>query len=309
MKRVLKLIAIVTVTLFLAGCEKEDKHALKVGVTPWPGYEPLFLATHLGMYEEEIKFIRFSSPSLAYRAFKSGSIDVVALTSDEIIKSADYGSVPNIILVLDISNGADAIVAKPDIKTLADVKGKRVALESSTLAQHMLYSALEKVNLTAEDMHIVNIEISEQPRAYKENKADVFVTFEPSKSLLLKQGARKVFDSSMIPNQIMDVLAASAESTKNHPLQLKCIEKAWYKALDYIDKHPKEAYKIMGELEGLSAQEFENSLDGLKYGSRELNEKLLTNKEIVPVLSKLQTTMLKQGLLTNKIDLIKLIGK
>lgn len=309
MSNSIKLIFLLVVTLFIAGCEKESRHQLKVGMCQWPGYEPLFLASQMNMFSEDIKIIRFSSPASAYKAFKSGAIDVVGLTSDEILKYADYGESPKIFMVLDISDGADAIVSKPYIKELKDIKGKRVALESSTLAQHILYRALDRVNLTAKDIDIITIEIVEQPRAYSENKADVFVTFEPSKSSMIKNNANVLFDSSMIPNEIMDVLVASSKTYKNHKKYLECLERGWYKALNYINKHPKKAYKAMGSLEGISGDEFESSLVGLKYGTKALNNKLISNKEIINSLQKLQKVMIDKKIIDNKIDLNSLIGR
>ena len=309
MRTILKSITILLIILFISGCDKEHRHQIKVGMCQWPGYEPLFLAAKMNMFDEDIKMIRFSSPASAYKAFKSGAIDVVGLTSDEILKYADYGDVPKIFLVLDISDGADAIVAKPSIKTLKEIKGKRIALESSTLAQHILHRALDKVNLTTKDVDMVNIEIVEQPEAYTENKADVFVTFEPSKSMMIKSGANTIFDSSMIPNEIMDVLVSSKSTWTNHKKSLDELKKAWYKTLDYINKNPKKAYEAMGELESISGSDFEKSLEGIKYGTKDLNDKLITNKEILVPLEKLQNIMLDKKILHNRINLSSILEK
>ena len=293
----------------LSGCEEKHAHSIKVGMCPWPGYEPLFLAVEKKMIPSNIKIVRFSSPAGAYRAFKSGAIDVVGLTTDELLKYSDFGSLPKIFLILDVSNGADAIVAKPEIKTLQDMKGKTVALESSVLAQYILHRSMDKSQLKLSDFNLINIDILNQPEAYKQNKADVFVTFEPSKGVLKGYGATVLFDSSEIPNEIIDALAASEDVWLHHKSSLLSLKKSWYRALQYIEDNPKEAYETMARLEGISSNAFQESIKELKYGTRELNKKLLENEELLTSLKKLQAVMIDKRIIQNRINVEMLLGK
>ena len=309
MKKSFLFILISLVLVLMCGCENGSKRTLKVGIIKWPGYEPLALAAQMGMYDEPIKLLRFSSPGKAYSAFKSGAIDVVASTADELLKYADYGNPPKLFLVLDISHGADALVAQKSIKDLRDLKGKTVALESSVLAQYMLIRALDQTSLKPKDITIKNIEIVQQPEAFEKKEADAFVTFEPSRSLMLKQGGHVIFDSSMIPNEIIDALAADQRTWKEEQGALLSLKKGWYKALDYIKENPMKAYKMMGEIEGVSAQAFEDSLDGLMLGSKAVNKDLIKNKKLLPSLIKLQKIMLEKKILKNHINLVSFIGE
>lgn len=308
-KKIYSILFTLLALVFIAGCESTPKRPIKVGACAWPGYEPLFLAAQLKMYDKPVKLLRFSSPAKAYRAFKSGAIDVVALTTDELLKYADYSSIPKIFLILDISNGADALVAVPSIKKLEELKGKTLALESSVLSQYILSRVLQKADLTVKDIRIKNIEIIEQPRAYKDKEADAFVTFEPAKGLLIQQGAHVLFDSSMLPNEIVDALAANEETWKNNQEAIQSLKRGWYKALDYMKEHPQKAYQIMGELEGITADEFKKSLIGLTLGQRELNKKLIKEKKLVEPLRQLQSVLIEKKILHKKLDPLLFIGE
>lgn len=309
MKKQLLITFFLLLSLFMSsGCEKAPGHMIKVGACSWPGYEPLFLAAQMNMYDTHVKLLRFSTPSEAYKAFKSGAIDVVALTTDELLKYADYGSVPKIFLVLDISNGADALVVTPSIKKLEDLKGKTIALEASVLSQYVLQRALEKASLTLDDITINNIEIIEQPRAYDDKEADAFVTFEPSRSMLLQKGGKVLFDSSMIPNEIVDALAANQDTWENNQESISSIKRGWFKALTYIKEHPEKAYALMGELEGITADTFKDSLTGLKLGNHELNKELIQGKELAVPLEKLQSVLLERKILNKRVDPLLFIG-
>ncbi len=309
MKQLSHLLIALLATFFLSACEGTPERAVKVGMCQWPGYEPLFLAAQLNMFDRPVKILRFSSPGKAYQAFKSGAIDVVGLTADELLKYADYGSVPKIFLIMDISNGADALVAKPSVKELKEIKGKRVALESSVLAQYMLHRSLDKAGVSLEEIEIKNIEIVDQPQAYKDDKADVFVTFEPSLNMMIQEGGHVIFDTSMIPNEIVDALAASENIWKKDQKTIAALKKGWFKALDYINQHPDRAYEIMGKLEGISAQEFKESLSGLSLGTKEINDEMIKRKQLLPPLQKLQKIMLEKKIVQKEIDPLLFIGE
>lgn len=309
MKKSFLVIFISLMFLLMSGCDNGSKRTLKVGIAQWPGYEPLALAAQMNMFDHRIKLLRFSSPGKAYSAFKSGAIDVVASTADELLKYADYGNPPKIFLVLDISHGADAIIAHKSIKDLHDIKGKTVALESSLLAQYMLIRALDQTSLTQKDIIIKNIEIVQQPEAFKRQEADVFVTFEPSKSLMMKQGGHVIFDSSMIPNEIIDALAADQRTWTEDQPAIASLIRGWYKALDYIKENPAKAYEMMGAIEGISTEAFEASLAGLTLGSKAINKDLIKDKKILPSLITLQRIMLEKKVLKNSINLNELVGE
>jgi len=101
-----------------SGCG-EPADTLRVGANIWPGYEPLFLAQSLGYYEgQNIELITFPTSTETMRAYRNHAIDVAALTLDETLQVS--GSLPNqhIAMVSDFSNGADAVLAKPQFKSM-----------------------------------------------------------------------------------------------------------------------------------------------------------------------------------------------
>ncbi len=303
MKTYVHLLASLVLVLFFSGCNQSHEKTLKVGMCQWPGYEPLFLAAQLGFYDQSIKILRFSSPPKAYQAFRSGAIDVVGLTADEIFKhSSDNGNRTKIFLILDISNGADAILAQPYVSGINDIKGRNFAVESSVLGQYMLQRILDTAKVDPNDIRVTNIEIVDQPKAYKEKKADVFVTFEPSKTLIMQQGGHVIFDSTMIPNEIVDALAAKETTIKHSKKAIASLKRGWYKALDYIQQHPDAAYAKMGKLENISAEEFKKSLEGIKLGTKALNTQMIQHEGLIKPLEQLQTMMIEKGIIRNRRD-------
>jgi NitT/TauT family transport system substrate-binding protein len=89
-------------------------------------------------------------------------------------------------LIMDISNGADAIVAKPAIANLQSLKGRRVGFDRSMLATFVLSRGLEQVGLSLKDVKIVPVELSDQEEAFKQGRVDAIVTFEPYRKIGFK---------------------------------------------------------------------------------------------------------------------------
>ena len=98
------------------------------------------------------------------------------------------------------------MLARPELKELKDIKGRRVGVESGALGAYVLARALQIAGLNRTDISVVSIPVPEQEQAFQGRRVDAVVTMEPNRTRLLAQGARQLFDSSQIPGEIVDVL-------------------------------------------------------------------------------------------------------
>lgn len=145
---------------------------------------------------------------------------------------------------------------------MKDLKGKRIGVENSALGAYMLSRALERAGLTYRDIKIVPLEIDEHYRAFIKNKVDAVVTFEPVKSKLLRRGGRIIFDSSQIPNEIVDVLVVEEVYIKKYPDVVQEVVKGWFKALKFWEGNPDKAITVMAKREGLTPEQLKMPLTG-----------------------------------------------
>lgn len=305
MKKLIKVVLTFLIFIFILGCENKEIKPLRVGMSPWPGYEPLVLASELGFYgDKNIKIVRFATPSESFRALRNGAVEVAVFTIDEVLHYAEVENSPKVFLILDISNGGDAIVAKPEIKTLNDLKGKRVATEGSALGEYVINRALDFSNgVKINDINLTSLEMGKQEFAYKNGKVDALVTYEPTKTLLLNAGAKVIFDSKQIPNEIVDVMLTNKNNLINRKDDLKAIVDGWFKALEYIKKNPEIAYEKMASYEGVSKSEFKKAMDDLIVPNLDENIRLLSGGEnsLVKPVEKLSTLMRESGVLKKEI--------
>ncbi|MFZ5758260.1 MAG: ABC transporter substrate-binding protein [Thermodesulfobacteriota bacterium] len=260
----------------LAGCAGDAGTPLRVGTNIWIGYEPLYLTRHLQyLDEDQVHLVEFTSNTDSIHAFRQGVLDAAALTLDEAFRLADQGVAFRIVLVMDISSGADVILANPAIRDVADLRGQRIGVESTAVGAYMLSRALEKSGLSLQDVELVPLEITEHAAAFAAGSVDALVTFEPVRSKLLRQGAQQLFASSEIPDEIVDVLIVRPEVLSEREDDVRELLRGWFRSLSYLDQHHDEALAAMEQRMGLDSVSIAASLDGVLFASIEKNREML----------------------------------
>lgn len=294
----------------LANCSSNISLPLRIGSNLWPGYETLYLARNLGYYDETpIKLVDYPSATEEVRAYRNGEIEGAGLSIDQALVLAETQQDIRIITIMDISEGGDVILGKPEIKNMKDLKGKRVGVESTSLGAFFLARALEKNDMSPQDVKIVSLELSEHERAYKEDKVDAIVTFDPPKSAISEMGAKLLFDSSQIPGEIVDVLAVNTKVIADSPQTIQKLVNGHFKALNYLNKNPESASTIMAKRTQVTPERFLESLSGLKQPNLSENQQLLSKSDpsLINGMEKLVEIMVKNKLLSGNIDLSNIL--
>lgn len=290
--------------LLLTGCES-SKIPLRVGTNLWPGYAPLYLARNEGYFHSDnIRLVELLSTSEVLRSFRNGTLDVAALTLDEALLLADSGIPISVLLVADSSNGADVILAR-DAKDMQSLAGKRIGVETTALGAYVLSRALSLNGMRADQLTIVPLEANQHEKAFRDGRVDAVVTFEPVRSHLLASGAYQVFDSSQIPDEIIDVLVVRKGSEVTHKSQLRQLIQGWYRALDDIHRHPKHAYAVMAPRIGLTSEQLRHAVQELDIPGPEKNRQLMygTKHTLSDLAHRLNKVMFEQKLIRRQVDL------
>lgn len=296
--RLTRLSVLVCLIALLFSCTPAQEAPLRIGTNVWPGYEPLYLARSLGHYDStSIKLVELTSASDVIHALRNGMLEGAALTLDEALLLLDDGFNHKVILVFDFSNGGDALLAKPEITQLSDIRGKRVAVEESAVGAVLLDSALNSVNLSVSDIIVTSCTSDEHLNCYEKN--DAVVTFDPARSHILNEGANLLFDSSQIPNKIVDVLVVSEKTLESHPDSLKALLAGYFKARQHMTARPLESAKLMSKRLQLTPEEVIEALKTIRLPLLSENHRLLTglNAPITKTANELSQAMYKRKLL------------
>jgi len=265
--------------LFLISCQATTPPApaLRFGVvSSWPGYTPFFLAAQRQLYRPtQVDLISFSSLYDSYRAFSQRRVDIVATTLFDAIRLADEGIPLKIVMVVDYSNGADGIVARQDIHTVGDLKGKRIGVPLGDSSHFILLAALDRAGLREQDVQLVNLSVEESAQAFAQGKLDAAVLWDPSLSEQASApGAHKIFTTSEIPGEIPDVLIVQKDLAEQQGADLRQIVLGWDNALRTWKTQGVEAEQTMARVLNIPPAEFAASVSGIALVDLEHNHRL-----------------------------------
>ena len=310
-RRALWLLTCASLLAALSGCIREPEPALRIGTNVWIGSEPLYLARELGHLDlGAVQLVEYPSASEVLRAYRNQAIDGMVISLDELFSLAVDGLQPRAILVVDVSHGADAVVGRRGMRSMHDLKGRPVAVESGALGAFVLSRALALNGMQPADVRVVHLESNEQPGAFEKGQIDGAVTFDPYRVQLLRSGATTLFDSTQIPGEIVDLVAVRASVLEKQPNAVRALLSGWFAALEYMKLDPKDAARRMGIRQQTSGEQFLAALRGLHIPSREQNLRMLGGA--APELSltgrRLMALMLDSKLLRDKLEIETLLA-
>jgi len=304
-------LACVVLLLALAGCMREPEAPLRIGTNVWIGSEPLYLARELGRLDPStVQLLEYPSASEVLRAFRNKGIDGMVISLDELFGLAVDGFQPRIILVVDVSHGADVVVGRRGMRTMQDLQGKSVAVESSALGAFVLSRALALNGMQASDVNVVHLESNEQPTAFEKGEVDGAVTFDPYRAQFLKADATTLFDSTRIPGEIVDLVAVRATVFDKQPRSVQALLSGWFDAIDYMKREPRDAARRMGIRQQTTGEQFLEALRVLHIPSREEKRRMLggTTPELALTGRRLMALMVEAKLLRAELNIEDLLA-
>ena len=215
-------------------------------------------------YGIKIKLVRMDyMPSI--EAFTTPSVDACVMTNMDCLTIPVAGGIAcSSIIVGDYSNGNDALIVRNNL-TIPQLKGKKVNLVQFSVSHYMLSRALDMNSMTDDDVKIVNVSDSDIGPAFIANKdQEAVVTWNPLVMEIMKTpGVKKIFDSSQIPGEILDLMVVKTKVLQANPELGKALAGAWFEVMDIMSSRTdkgKGALEAMAKVGGSSLIEYQNQL-------------------------------------------------
>ncbi len=289
----------------ISGCSHESE-PLRIGSNRWLGYGPIYLADELDWASSaNIRLVEYSTSNGVIRGMHNGLLDAALLTLDEAILLQSTGHDIEVLLITNISAGADVLFAYPGVKRIQQLQGKRIAAEGGTLGAYFLSRILNKAQLSAKDIQVVNLPLHMHADALKNGTVDASINHASLNAQLSKIGLVPLFTSRDLPDEIIDVLVVNRERTS--PELRARLRALWFSSLDlwleYRESNDKRLYRRLG----LDEQSLKLSLNGLIMGDRALNDLYFKQNRLPPIIEKIQSFMQDSGLINQPIDASKLL--
>lgn len=184
-----------------------------VAANIWPGTEGLLSARQSAAFKDaQVSFIEFSWSAAVMGAFQKRVVDAAVVSLDELLRLEAGDAQPLAVLVLGVSQGSDAIFARPGISDVAGLRGKKVGVELHSAGEYLLFNVLQDHGLTLADVEIVPLNLAETESAYLERDLDAVVTADPWRARLAARGAVLLADSKGMGLELSRVLVVRRDA-------------------------------------------------------------------------------------------------
>jgi NitT/TauT family transport system substrate-binding protein len=209
------------------------------GITPYfyekfapPGYK--------------VEVVPFESPTDGKNAVLTGTVDTCIHGIAAFLLGAAAGE-PVVIVAAATNRGMGIVAdAKSDIKTIKDLKGKRVAIFPGSTQEVVILERLKAEGMSISDIQPIRLSFSDMAGALARGDIDAYVGAEPGPGISLANGTGRLVEypySTSIGSLNM-ILSASEKMIKESPDKLKMIVDMHKKATDYAMAHPEEMIQI-----------------------------------------------------------------
>lgn len=248
---------------------------LNLGLHPWIGYESFYLARSIGDLPSQVQLTETRNASESIAAIQSGVVDAACLTLDEVLHVRGSGTPLSIIAVLDMSAGADVVMAKAAVTQWSDIAGKRIALEASAVGELMLVKLLELANVPRSEVTLIDLPPEKLPDAWRADHIDLAITYEPTASRLAALGAQRLFDSRRLPETIFDVLAVRSDRRDRLHPTLQALLRAHFAGIGHLRMNRPDALHRIASRQKISLESAQKALGGVVIPDLERNRLLL----------------------------------
>ncbi len=254
--------------------------ALTMGTEPWIGYGPWYIAQARGFFAREglnvtiVTFQQDADLNAALAAGKTQVANIATHTSIKLILNNHLRITP--VLVLDDSEGADAMLGSSSIQRVQDLRGKTVAYEYGTTSDLLLHYALSQARIPASAVHTQNIPAADAATALVAGRVDAAVTYEPYISSVAGKGrgVHVVYSSKAVPGLIGDFTVVDNKFLAGHPAAVRALLRAWDDAMTYLSAHTADGVAIMARSVGSTPASLQSTLAGVKIYSIAQNKSL-----------------------------------
>ena len=301
--------------MFLLGaCTPTDatpavrEQPLQIGIDLWAGYYPALLAEQLGYFRAEQVAVQLSIPEDTDQLlvdFAAGSLDGIGVALGDTINVVEANPDARIILLSDLSNGADMVLGMPPINIPEDLRGRSVGTNLGGFGELLVRQMLDQHGVLPSTVKLVNIDASQAVDRLVSGELAAVHTWEPYASRARALGAKVLYTSRDAEGLTLDGFIFSGDTLRSRPAAVRRFVKAWFRAVEHWQAHPEEADALVAKRLDVSPSAV--SREGIHLFSLDEERKLFeagpTNRSARHVLGRFVDYFLSRGTLSAAPDL------
>ncbi len=274
---------------------------IKVAIVTWGGYAGGIVANNgfaptkdstffkdFGVQVEILVIEDFAKSRDAFRVGGDrGGVDIIWSTVDAY--ALEYGQLqklnPKAIMQYDWSRGGDAIAADASVKSVADLRGKKLACAEGTPSHYFALYVLSQGGLTSRDVNWIFTDSAvEAANVFKAGKVDAAVSWSPDvyNAARERSGGHILTSTKEATNLIADIFVARGDFLDQHPEDARRFVAGWLKGVEMVGQNPDKAALVMSKaFSGVSLEDAKGMLQDVKLPSYAENRAFFAGQGLV----------------------------
>ena len=244
--------------VLVSGChESEPPHSLssepiRIASYVWPGSYWVDVASEKGWFREAGLNVELVDVNLHYfesmNRVNSGELQALGFTQYDLVRHVAAGNDLVGIIAIDYSEAAEALIARPGIHRLQDLRGKKIALHRGTYLEYMLSVVAERDHLNLDEVTLLEMNGDDAIKAFAAGTVDAVLVWEPFVSEAKAAGGIQIFSAADFPGLTYSVFTLRRDFIEAHPREVEAMTRVWKRTERYIREHPTEACAIVARL-------------------------------------------------------------
>ena len=244
---------------------------LRFEYTQWWGDYTLLVAKEKGFFDKynvDVEPVYYDIFSDTYPDLAAGQIDGGLIAIGDTI-NINRSSPMKVVAVHD-DGGQDAIVARPEIVSIENLRGGTVGIQTGSQYELIITEMLKSAGMSIGDVNVASIYPEDGLAALESNQVQAVYIWEPYLSEALAKGYKIIYPEERV-NLFPDLIVFRKSIVDQRPDDVRAFLKAWFEAVDYRMKNPQEARSIAAKYLGISVDEVQPD-DNLKILTLEDNK-------------------------------------
>lgn len=241
--------------------EDQSEDPMRIATYYWPGMYWIDIARSKGWFAEAGLEVTFTDANPDYYGavadVRQGRLDTMAVWLFDLMQMSEKGAELAMVLATDESRGSEALVGSHDVETIGELKGKSIGVPSDTTLVYVLHVMLSRFGLGLGDITLVDMEAEQAANQLAAGEVDAVMTWEPYATAALEYGNR-LYDTARIPGLIRAGMIFRKPFINERPEDIERMIEVWWRATEYIQSRPQDAFAIVAEAQNVSPEDVES---------------------------------------------------
>ena len=280
-KTLLVTIAFIFILPLIAGCGKNNTSVVSSTKTEGskdivvhygyqPGHAQIVVAKEKGWLDEEfskdnikIELSKFASGPPMIEAFTGNRLEFGQVGDQPALQAQANAAKVKVIGLYGAASKTNQLLATSNsgIKSISDLKGKKVGVTIGSVGHQLLYILLDSVGLKPSDIQVLNLQPADIKSSLASNSIDAAVTWDPIATQIINDGIAKLITDGEKYKLSVNVIIANSDFLKEHGDVAERLIKVLNKAQKWIEENQQEALEIVSKDSGFTVDVLKPSFD------------------------------------------------